>query len=922
MEFYFLQKLAKHVTTTYPEGLDELCFVFPSRRAGLFFKRELAKIKRSTFWAPEVLTIPEFIEDLSGYRVLGSLEQLFWMYEIHIQSDISPKLSFENFVDFGKTALGDFNDIDMAMADSKQLFNNVTEFLKINFDQDLEQPLTSEFLNSFNHLITYYEKFEAKAIDQNRGYQGLIYRLLIEAIKSKKITINHPNLVKRKKIFVAGLNALTPAESWVFNWLESNDKLELFFEAEAQMIQDTDQESGLFIRDIYKQNPAGFKWMSHHLSSGSKRISTYAVSGDIGMSRLVGNLFQDGSKLNPEETAIILADEGLLLPVLESLPTSIGPMNVTLGLPLGKTTFMTFVEQVFQLQIMAREGNKGTRFYHKDFLKVLTNPILQIVTSDELSISTLGDYFVKENVIHFTTSDIQFIENKETLHFLVEDLCGDWKRHPLDSISFFEKVIHKYEQKMAHMKFADDLLTEQLYFFRRALNQLTEFLAQYDLNLSLEGVKRVFTQIISNLEVPYSGEPLVGVQILGLLETRLLSFKNVVFLSVNEGKLPAKAGSQTFLPQNLRSAFGIQTNQHKESIFAYHFYRILSQAENVHLIYDTANEGVGSKEPSRFIRQIEKEWPLINPAIQFDQFTGVMENDGQSHNEEMLKSPEVLANIVRYLTERGLSPSALNTYLESPIDFYFKNVLGVQEVEKVDEDVEHNVFGTIVHECLEYYYQDFEGRVLSAEELKQKKSVLNQIIDERCTNMLHDFKEGKAYLSHYSIKTYVHNFVNWDIERVEKSKFPITLIKNELRLNREIEIKGLKVKVKGFADRVEKSQGIFHVVDYKTGKVSASDVKVNSYEDLKEKHKPKAIQLLLYAWMAAQQLETKQVVSSIISFRDVPFKFLKSNYLGKNVFESDDLVDVESFLIDIVEDMLNVDKNLTRDPDYIYGLFQ
>jgi hypothetical protein len=925
METTFLQRFAKEIHEKHPGNLDQLCFVFPSKRAGLFFKKELAKLKGASFWAPQVLTIETFIEELAGLTIISPLEQIFQLYEVHKTRKIQPQLPFEKFIDPAKIILADFNDIDMAFADAESLFENVKDYVELeNWDPSdaKETSLAKKYLETFENLPVYYHAYQKILLDQNKAYQGLVYRQLKRNILKDSDGEIAQISSKWTKIYVAGLNALTTAEKWVFDWLEKEERLAVYFEAESQMMEDSDQESGRFIRDFAREKGRDFKWVNDYLTDATKDINTYAVNGNLAMSRMVGELFSENKQLtHGNETAVILADENLLMPVLESLPTHIGEVNVTLGFPLGLTSFMSFAEQLFAMQKLAQTRNGMRQFYFKDVVKVLTNPILVTVLGKEESFEKLNKQVVSLNRVWIDESFLTEKFHENNVFEGVGSAFSDWVKKPLSAIEYLNGSINKFQEKVEQSGVVDDVLTEQLYFFKTSLIKLQQFIDSFNEELSLDALRRIFKQLVSPMQVPFSGEPLAGVQIMGLLETRLLSFKNIIFVSVNEGVIPSKGGSQSFLPYALRTGFKIQTHQDRESLFAYHFYRILSQAENINLIFDTSSEGVGSNEKSRFIRQIEQEWPDKSANIKFTENVGVFEDDAINVPRAIEKTPEVIANIKRFLTTKGLSPSALNTYVESPIDFYYKNVIGIYEPKSVNEEVEHNTFGSIVHACLEEFYKPFEKRVLKASDLSEAFKEVDEIIQREFTKEIPVYSRGKHYLSFYSVKQYVKRFIKLDIDFIDDFKFPITLDKNEMNLRVSLKIGDSKVIFKGIADRVETRQGVKYIIDYKTGAVQATDLKTSSIEDLHETHKSKLVQLLMYAWFAHKELMAEKVVSGIYTLRDTKLTLLPAKIDKKTEFSKLDFEEFEEYLISKVNEMLNPEIPLERATDYQFAIF-
>lgn len=925
MEITFLQKFAQEIHEKHPSDLDQLCFVFPSKRSGLFFKKELAKLKKKSFWAPQILTIETFIEELSGLTIIDPLEQIFQLYEVHQKAQIQPQLPFDKFIDSAKIILADFNDVDMALANANGLFSNVKDYVELEHwdpSQANKDSLTQKYLEAFQNLPLYYDRYQSQLLEQKKAYQGLVYRDLKRKVEAQQIEQIKRVSNQWKRIYVAGLNALTPAEKWLFDWFSNEGLLEVYFEVEKQMLEDPDQESGKFIRHFQKENKTEVKWALDWLTDAQKDIHSYAVNGNLAIARTVGKLFRDRPELSKgNETAIILADENLLMPVLESLPPQIGDVNVTLGFPLGLTSFMSFTEQLFSMHKLSRDQFGTRQFYFKDVLKVISHPVLVSIYGHQNEFEKLNKELVSQNKVWIDTDFmICWVEENESILGL-KNAFINWYESPLNILGYLNDVIDRFQERIETKQIKDDVLLEQMYFFKTSLLKFDKYLKEFTPSLSLDAIQRIFKQVVSPLQVPFSGEPLAGIQIMGLLETRLLSFKNIVFISVNEGIIPSKGGYQSFLPFTLRNGFGIQTHRDRESLFAYHFYRVASQAEQIHLVFDTATEGVGSNEKSRFIRQIEQEWPEKSKDITFLNHVGIFPQERMEEQSAIKKSEDVIQNIKRYLSTKGLSPSALNNYMESPLDFYYKNVLGIREPNVIAEDVEHNVFGTIVHACLEEFYKPFEKHVLKVSELKSAFKEIDDIIKTEFVKEIPVYKRGKHYLSFYAVTNYVKRFIRLDIDFIENNPYPITLEKNELELNLIEEVGDIKVRFKGFADRVERRSGVTYIIDYKTGSVEQKDLNVMDVDDLESGYKPKFVQLMMYAWMVHKQLKTDQIVSGIYTLRATELKLLKATINKTAEINTDMLEPFELFLKSKIQEMLDPEIPLSRNKEYVFNVF-
>lgn len=921
MQPSFLEKLAIHVVNNEPD-LDQLCFVFPSKRSGIFFKKELAKQLQKSFWAPKILTIEKFVEEISGIEVISSLDQMFEFFEVYQTLNISTPMPLAQFIDQSKIVLADFNDLDMAQVDHHAFFGNVKKYVALE-DWDVtgkENSLAAKYLNSWDLLPQYYQALRTHLLNKNKAYQGLAYSYLKQQVKENEDLIAG-KLSAYSKVYVAGLNAVSPAEKWFFDTLKKEEKLEMFFDAETQMLVDKKQESGMFLRQLKNDLPT-FNWVNNYLTNAEKNIHTYAVNGPLAIAKSVPEILHTHPELTlNQNTAVVLGDETLLVPVLESLPAAVEKVNVTLGVPLGITPFMSIAEQFFTLHTMGQKRNGTRSFYFKDVLKILNNPVLGAIIGDNDWVQKMQSVILFENKTWLSADELTKTFTKEKNKEWLAQALQSWKKEPLLSVEFFDTLILQYERFLDSQKQQDDILVEQLYFFKTALQKLMGYVAPLKNQITLEALRKLFKQVVSPLQVPFSGEPLQGVQVLGLLETRLLRFDNVVFLSANEGAIPKTGGVQSNIPFAMRVAFGIQTHTAKESVFAYHFYRLLTQAKNIHIVYNTGTSGMTQNEPSRFVRQMEVEWPALSKQISFTHHVGTFADSATRFEKVIPITDQVEANILTYLTQNGISASAFNTYTESPYHFYIQNVLGVREPDEISEDLPHNVFGTIVHETLEEFYKPFVGQLLSAEGLKAHLPKLNGLAKDKFKAHVTLPKRGIQVINYDIVQTYVQRFVASDILYLQQPGVEVHLVALELKLTKTIEVDGHKITLKGEADRIEKRNGVLTVTDFKTGNVEAKKLKMPEFsnEMTNGKH-PKLTQLLYYAVLAQEEYQCEELAVGIYPLQAQKSDLLYAEINKQNVLQKTDVEEAQRLLAQVIGEMLHPEEDLTVGPDYVFGV--
>jgi hypothetical protein len=579
-------------------SFSELVFILPSKRSGVVLKNELTKFQKQTFFAPEILSIEEFVEELSSLKSIPNIELLFMFYKVYIENtEKTYQEPFDGFLKWAQIVLQDFNEIDRYLVDSKHVFDYLNEIQKIqnnhwSLDEN-QTEFTKKYLKFWSQLNQYYHEFTNALINYGSGYQGLIYK---EAVENLENYIQSNN--KKQHIFL-GFNALNTAESTIIQELLQNDLAQVFWDIDHSFIHSKIHSASHFINlhksnwNYYKTNT--FNWISNHYNT-KKKIQVIGVPQNIGQAKVIGEIVFDLDKINTQnKTAIVLGDESLLIPVLNSLPHNIDTLNITMGFPLKNTPLTSLFEQLFTIHSQCKND-----FYFKDIVSLLSHqyirPLFQKSNTNTAS----------ELIIHIKTNNLVFI-SEATLQSLVKEsdpiislLFGNWKNNPTQAISNVLALIKTVKNNFESKK-ENALALEYLFRFYEVFNRLQELTSKYNAVSSIKTLQGLFKELVSSETLDFQGEPLQGLQLMGMLESRVLDFETVIISSVNEGILPSGKSNNSFIPFDVKLETGLPTYKEKDAIYTYHFYRLLQRAKNVYIIYNTEVDALNGGEKSRFI---------------------------------------------------------------------------------------------------------------------------------------------------------------------------------------------------------------------------------------------------------------------------------------------------------------------------------
>lgn len=866
--------------------ISDYTFVLPSKRAGSYLVNQLSSLTKEPLFAPKVLSIEDFAEEVSGLKAIDNTGALFEFYSVYLSC--TPKENQENFDTFStwaQTLLYDFNEIDRYLIDYKSFFGYLSDIQEMNhwYLQEERTPLMENYLSFWHRLPQYYEQLKQALEQKNMAYQGMVYRKASETIEEYIKANNNPH------VFL-GFNALNNAEQQIFQTMLKAEAAEVFWDIDEEFLNDSQHDASLFIRQYLKDWPY---FREHSLKKVStsfnteKNIQMVGVPKNVGQAKYIGELLAD---LSPEElrkTAVVLGDEGLLIPVLNSLPQNVDEINVTMGFPLKSAPVTSLFDQLLKMHASYRD-----QLYYRDVIAISNHPLIQKITSGVSR--EISARIQKDNMIYFSAEKLLGLipeQHQRLFRFCLEN----WKNDPVLAISRLRELLFEIKKSLDREK--DALTLEFLYQYNLLFNKLLNLLESYPHVTSIKSLFTIYKELMTTQTVDFRGKPFTGLQLMGMLESRVLDFENVIVTSVNEGVLPAGKSANSFIPYDLKCSYNLPTYKEKDAVYTYHFYHLLQRAKNAVLLYNTESDGLNGGEKSRFLLQLEMEkkekhhLTSTNIAPEVPAISAPLQS---------VEKSSAIVEKLKHLAGRGFSPSALTTYIRNPIDFYQQYVLGIKEREEVEETIAYNTLGTVVHDTLETFYKEWEQQEITVAELKKAIAATPDEISRQFqkTYTREPLSRGKNLLIFEVAKRYVMNLLKLDIQNIEEgNSIKIVEVENDLR--EEVKIEGLEfpVYLRGKVDRVDLFNGRMRVIDYKTGNVNQGQVELVDWEDLTTDYDKfsKTFQILTYAWLLDKKKAFDQPVEAgIISFKNLQNGFLKFSKKDKSGYGAKKDPDIDS----------------------------
>ena len=854
----FIQNIIDYIFKNYDLSKDIVEVVFPNKRASIHFKRQIVSQLSKTSWMPITSSIQQAMEKWSGLHLVDSLDVALELMSIN-DKDANNKVLKQNFLGLASQMAKDFDEIDQYKVDAKNLFESLNEvkiienytFSEYTLSNEDSYKAQSKYLQFFSSLINYYSALRLNLFSRKVGYYGMITRCLSE--------LPTDELVKRidgKKIVFAGFNALTTTEEDVVVRLVENGNAVMLWDLDEYYINDKKQEAGRFANDFfakhrnlagkkdYDNEHHGISFIGNALSTAEKEINVISVSGSSVQANALQLMME-----KRENSVVVLADEALLIPTLNSLPDSVGEINVTMGYPFANTPLYGFIDQIFRFQHSLSDSKIDlwplASFCDADFIKLVFNgkdyDSLMSWLKDKQSSSDLSLHVKDFSSIGISDDNQEDGASEDLARFLTLS-STKW----IDSKDCIENLKSILRVSLQKIKDESYFVKNQISVAGKVLNKVESLIKKYD-SVEILDLQMLILQIGREMSIAMKGEA-DGLQVMGLLETRNLDFDVVNMLSVNEGVIPKNKNSNSLIPYDVRKYYNLPTYNQQQAVYAYHFYRLLHNAKKINLFYNSLSDSSGLGEPSRFIRQIEYELVKKNPKVKLQHFQYKSPIINLKSNIISVDKDDTM---LKKITK--LSPTSISTYLRCSLQYYWKYIMNIN-CDEVNEEIQMNVIGSIIHNTLDELYRNFGNEIVTESKFLE---VRNQYLDKCYQNALrnNNFRNGLPKTGFNSIiasviDTMISRFLDNEHNIVKENSLRILCTEKELSFHLN------NVELHGFADRIDLLNDKLRVIDYKTGSVNPYDVSISANaKQLQDMH-DKSIQLIMYKYLFIKMLNS------------------------------------------------------------------
>lgn len=882
----FLKLVAADLYKHTEGNLAHTAVVFPNKRAGLFFNEYLAQESDSPIWSPAYVSISELFRSLSPWEVGDPVKLVCELYKIFRRETQSTE-TLDDFYFWGEMLISDFDDADKNRVDTDKLFSNLQDLRNImddytfiddeqeeairqffqNFSIERRTALKERFISLWNVLGNIYKGFRESLASQNIAYEGMMYRHVIEHLDVDKLPYE-------KYIFV-GFNVLNKVEHTLFTQLKDAGKAVFYWDYDEFYMKENRQavthEAGEFIRRNLRDFPSPLSGELFKNLSKPKEVHYIASSTENAQARYLPQWIRNNLTTPEKETAVVLCNEALLQPVLHSLPAEVKHVNITMGFPLSQTPVYSFLIALLELHTHGFNFKSG-RYTFQSVVTLLKHPYTRQLTGQA---ELLEKELTRNNRFYPLPGELG---KDEFLTRLFTPLSGNLNLC-IRLSETLQQVASIYQANTSGTEDTDafnQLYRESLFKAYTTINRFRTLIEEDELTVQSETFRRLLVKVLSTTNIPFHGEPTIGMQVMGVLETRNLDFRHLVLLSVNEGQLPKSGGDSSFIPYNLRKAFGMTTIEHKIAVYAYYFYRLLQRAERITLIYNTSSDGLNRGEWSRFMLQFLIEWP--HPITR--QFLEAGQSPQGTSSITVEKTPDVMRQMqslfdVRANPKAKFSPSALNYYLDCPLKFYYRYVAGLSAPDEVSAEIDSATFGSIFHYAAEHIYKDLttHGKVINKEALEtllRNEVKLQDYVDTAFKKLFFNVPQnekpeynGVQLINSAVIARYLKQLLQNDLRYA-----PFTFIASEMEVDEPIDIqtpKGvIKSRIGGIIDRMDSKDGTLRIVDYKTGGDADTPPHVESLFIPDKKRSNYVFQTFLYAAIMCRKQPTMKIAPALL----------------------------------------------------------
>lgn len=882
----FLKLVAADLYKHTEGNLAHTAVVFPNKRAGLFFNEYLAQESDSPIWSPAYVSISELFRSLSPWEVGDPVKLVCELYKIFRRETQSTE-TLDDFYFWGEMLISDFDDADKNKVDTDKLFSNLQDLRNImddytfiddeqeeairqffqNFSIERRTALKERFISLWDVLGNIYKGFRESLASQNIAYEGMMYRHVIEHLDVDKLPYE-------KYVFV-GFNVLNKVEHTLFTQLKDAGKAVFYWDYDEFYMKENRQavthEAGEFIRRNLRDFPSPLSGELFKNLSKPKEVHYIASSTENAQARYLPQWIRNNLTTPEKETAVVLCNEALLQPVLHSLPAEVKHVNITMGFPLSQTPVYSFLITLLELHTHGFNFKSG-RYTFQSVVTLLKHPYTRQLTGQA---ELLEKELTRNNRFYPLPGELG---KDEFLTRLFTPLSGNLNLC-IRLSETLQQVASIYQANTSGTEDTDafnQLYRESLFKAYTTINRFRTLIEEDELTVQSETFRRLLVKVLSATNIPFHGEPAIGMQVMGVLETRNLDFRHLVLLSVNEGQLPKSGGDSSFIPYNLRKAFGMTTIEHKIAVYAYYFYRLLQRAERITLIYNTSSDGLNRGEWSRFMLQFLIEWP--HPITR--QFLEAGQSPQGTSSITVEKTPDVMRRMqslfdVRANPKAKFSPSALNYYLDCPLKFYYRYVAGLSAPDEVSAEIDSATFGSIFHYAAEHIYKDLttHGKVINKEALEtllRNEVKLQDYVDTAFKKLFFNVPQnekpeynGVQLINSAVIARYLKQLLQNDLRYA-----PFTFIASEMEVDEPIDIqtpKGvIKSRIGGIIDRMDSKDGTLRIVDYKTGGDADTPPHVESLFIPDKKRSNYVFQTFLYAAIMCRKQPTMKIAPALL----------------------------------------------------------
>lgn len=928
----FLERAAAHVVQQYPLHLERITVVLPTNRACFFFRRAMAFGMEQPAWSPRIVPIDDLIKEAADAELVEPIGLLWQLYDVC--KAIDPNVQFDRFTSWAHPLLQDFDKIDQYLVNTRALFDWLSKAKTIERWQPdapanrqvMSSLMLDKYFKLWENLEQIYVQLKAQLQADKKAYRGMLYRQIAE---NPDVLLTHPDV--DQYVFI-GLNALSQAEETLLQKLVKHQKAELLWDTDAYYMEcNQDVKAGDLLRRYKREGRLGaWNWQTDELLTGKKDVHIVGVPNSSMQAKVAAQLHVqllrkpgsgNGTSTNPDYagvTAIVLPDENLLLPVMQSLGKEVQDFNITMGLSLRNASLFTLVNLLFELQQLTHAETNGIhktpRFNHRHVVKVLTHPFIRQFEQQLISgqpDETQADEANPEKPASYIRQTLQAISERNLVFLSPDELQELGQHQPLFEVLFTpwhgnpERALRCFTQLIDVLRGVyrdrqDAIEVEYLYLFSTIIRRLEKILLERSRKpdaerLSLRSFKLFLYELLKQTKIPFTGEPVSQLQIMGMLETRTLDFENVIILSANEKTLPQAKKQHSLIPLDASLQFGMPTYRSQEATMSYHFYRLLQRARRVYLLHVLPSDTYGAGEKSRFVHQIEHELAKINPNLTLHPQTArlpEMTDPRKRATLRLTKTPELVQQLTAQIAA-GISPSQLNTYVACSLQYYFNYLAGLEAETEVQEKLDASSFGNLVHYALEKIDQELAatGKPVYKDDLSQLLPGIPERV-RRAYGVVYPGHAPDNGLNYLLVQVAVRVILNFLNHQIDNGEFPVEMLGSEKRLSVaftfELDGKPIRALVTGRIDRLDKVGNTIRIIDYKTGNVEKKHLTVSAADVanrlLTDPDADKIRQLWLYKYLLTKRMlqeqgirlqdrylraEDHRIISGIYSFRNV-----------------------------------------------------